>query len=327
MENTSTGTNETQNEHTETADAASKQNPARAATKRKPKITRARPPLTEPAAEAGAETEGGGAPTADITSAIQTIEAAATVEEPADYFGSVGEVLVTSDMAALIAEPETFATICTDIRRRVDQLEATVIRQTFEIADRMVAAKRQYEAETGTGRGKRNPSRVTSFVQAAAKEIGRSPAFIQRILTIAQLDPASRSQLEALHRTPSQALLLDLAREADPAKRIAKIIDAVSEPDRKARIEERRRAALGTRRVMINARSAGDAERVEVGGKRLTVQVMSVRIPRAALERALAESADTGEMDVNGVVGTDFDKKLLHEAPEITDAIVTLVVA
>lgn len=325
MDETSTSTNEIRNEHIETADAAPSPSPARSAEKRKPKITRARSAATERTAEAGVASERGNAPAEDITAAIEAIEAAGTVEEPVGYFASVGEITVTSDTDELIAEPETFAAICTDIRRRVNDLEESLIRQTFEIADRMVAAKRQYEAETGTGHGKRNPSRVKSFVVATGEAIGRSPAFVQRILTLAQIDPESRSRLESLRQTPSQALLLDIARETDPTKRVAKLIDALSEPERKARTEERKRHGLGTQRVMHTAR-LGDGERVGLEGRRVFIEITSVKVPRAALERALAESAESGEVELKRAVGADLDKKRRHDLPEITDAIVTLVV-
>lgn len=116
-----------------------------------------------------------------------------------------------------LSNQPTFTSLCAAIRRRVDALELSFVQESLAIADMLVGAKAQYEQETGTGHGKGKASRVTSFVRATAAEIGRSPAFVQRLLTIARINPEVRRVIENAQGV-SMAAMLDLAREADLGK-------------------------------------------------------------------------------------------------------------
>lgn len=125
---------------------------------------------------------------------------------------------VSAEIVPFAKRKSSFEVICGEIRQRVDNLETHFAQETLVVADLLMAAKRQYEEETGTGHGKGKGSGVTPFKEAMAKNIGRSPSFVQRLLTISHIDPSTRGLLEE-HGVESQAQLLRLAREPGVEKR------------------------------------------------------------------------------------------------------------
>ncbi len=290
----------------------------------------------------------------------------------------------------------SFEGICADIRHRVDQLESTIVQQTFEISDRLVAAKKQYEVETGTGHGRRNPARAEAFVSATAKEIGRSPAYVQRLLTIANIDPRTRGLLVGSERPPSQNMLLAVAREVDVERRaemigathdnaavsplvkrakldpaLAGVLKALQDPKKLGCLDDampvpanlatkfpelkgyaslgdvradmaapqiekdalgataayREKKLLGAQRTTIRAELGGRVEREKVSRGRVHIKILDVTIPRAVMEKALADTVDNGSEIVDGVLrGSKTDVAARHNHPPIGEAVVTVLI-
>lgn len=129
------------------------------------------------------------------------------------------------------ATEDSFASLCEVIRKRVVALERSVVRELLVVADLVVAAKRKYETETGTGHGKGKASHVTPFVGALAEAIGKSPSFVQRLITISTLDAKSRAVAAELG-FESHRKILQLAREADLEKRAAVLAAYATDGDR-----------------------------------------------------------------------------------------------
>lgn len=243
-------------------------------------------------------------PAGDAPSRPLNVPVVAPVEVPAEVVEapdrSVDKTsdasLATTSFAATVVSGGSFKELCREIRSKVDVLEASIVQQTFEIADRLQAAKDRYEVETSSGHGKRNPSRVTPFVDAAAEEVGRSSAFIQRLLTLSKIDQESRVLIAGADCAPSQATLLAIAREPSISRRAEAI--AVLKQGGKAAFDETLRRdplsqlAKGDPTLLAVLKSLVDPKHM-LGGL-----ASDAAVPRDLTEKfaALASYANLGEL-------------------------------
>jgi hypothetical protein len=117
-------------------------------------------------------------------------------------------------------EVETSGELLDQVRDHIDDISGVVNSALLVAADTLVRARTAYEQETGTGKGKRNPDGVLTFVVVAAEKLMRSPSFVERLLRLAQLDGTTRERVAEIPKLMcNQDALLALAREPIPERR------------------------------------------------------------------------------------------------------------
>lgn len=138
-----------------------------------------------------------------------------------------GSSTVDAAPAVIVVAQDSFIESCIVIRAQLYKLETAIFKSCLAIADLIADAKIKYDAERGKGHEDGHSSDLTSecFVKAAALQLNRSPAFVQRFLTISKLDAKSRELIavSAWRYIDNQTVLLALAREEKAEKRIAAI--------------------------------------------------------------------------------------------------------
>ncbi|WP_437489418.1 hypothetical protein WME75_10660 [Sorangium sp. So ce1014] len=137
---------------------------------------------------------------------------------------SLGRSVQDSDSEAQ-SPSSSYRDACARIRQRTHELNQLLTRNYLEIADLVAAAKVAYDAEHRTGRvGRRNPEGIPGFIKACARDAGLSTSTIEKYLRISRMSSFHRQALlEHPEATANVTGLLELVREADPEKVIARM--------------------------------------------------------------------------------------------------------
>jgi hypothetical protein len=112
-----------------------------------------------------------------------------------------------------------------DAVARHTALGVTVRRECLAIGDALLAAKTEYERETGSGHGKRNPEGVTPFSELAARALDCSASLIQKYVQIAAgITAEARARIDGSHVGANLTALLEVARQEGPEAQIEKAL-------------------------------------------------------------------------------------------------------
>jgi hypothetical protein len=98
----------------------------------------------------------------------------------------------------------------------------TVAAEVLAFAAEMLLGKREYEATTKTGHGKRNPQRVASFAKWAAELLEMSSRWVERVVRMAEsaeAEPALWGEVRQLADV-SMRLMLALSEEKEAVTRL-----------------------------------------------------------------------------------------------------------